>query len=137
MTTNTEEKPVESLSPEALRVRVAKLCGWHAVNAAYFVGLPPDVPLPSTKPFLVGNECTWTLPAYATSLDAMATAEATLTDAERERYVYFLSQLVPHEQNCGPAEFEGFDLMFYSEWDLATATAEQRARAFVKAKEAK
>ena len=72
---------------------------------------------------------------YPGDLNAMAWVEQTLTPDQREDYAHALSQMVPQSVNHGPLavdEPEAGDIMCWSLFDLATATATQRAEAFLR-----
>lgn len=71
------------------------------------------------------------LPDYPNDLNAMAEAEKTLSPEQQEDYAHNLSQLIPQNENCGPALDSDVDIMVHRQFDLLHATARQRAEAFV------
>lgn len=65
------------------------------------------------------------VPAFSTSLDAMALAEATLTDSQYERFMLDLWTMVAEDQLRQPSCPIRFERAYLS------ATAQQRSRAFL------
>lgn len=98
------------MTPEKIQIAMAEVCEWKRTEWA-------DVDV---------------LPDYPNDLNAVHEAEEMLTPEQRVNYSYHLSQLIPQNENCGPFEPGGPDLMVYSAFDLIHATALQRCEAFLR-----
>lgn len=98
-----------TLTNEQKRVAIAKLCGWRCVMELKGVWKGYS-PTSKTEHFRL-------LPDYLVSLDAMAQAEATLSDEELDQY--------PHHFHTGKGNL-------YTQF--LRMTAAQRADAFLKVK---
>lgn len=68
---------------------------------------------------------------YLNDPNAMHEAEKVLTEDQREKYAYELSQIIEQKYNCGAAWDGEPDIMIHTEFDLLHATARQRADAFL------
>lgn len=109
--------PAQQTDPVALRVAVAERCGlkpcrYHLRHHLYISDC-------------ILAQCTNPIPDYPASLDAMATALATMSINEVERYHVRLCQVVgkdSHENENDPSK--GY---------IELATAEQQATAFLPA----
>lgn len=115
------------MSTDELRVKVAELQGWKDIRVeriewadlgggGEYDGL---VGMRSDRPFR--DE----LPNYPTSLDACATFERTLTDEQQD--AYYISLVKITGRYLSNPDRVG--------WLVATATSEQRCRAYVKVME--
>jgi hypothetical protein len=121
------------LSDEERRVAIARACGWKPIRASkQSRGFASDVmETPESTP---KNFRATFLPDYLNDLNAMAAAEATLTNEQQDEYAHHLSQIIPQRFNCGPAfpnDPSEPDIMTHREFDLLSATATQRAEAFL------
>ena len=118
-------KKLTDLTPEEKRVLCAEACGfsWRSNGFGYRFLAKKGGCGPDAK----SEKCTDALrklPPYHTSLDAMATAEATLEWSETDACLDALARIVD------PAHGYRMELTFA----VVTATAEQRLDAFLLAK---
>lgn len=105
------------MSTDQINVAIAELCGWTVVNGVICNTIPDNHGDPMLEP--VGN-----LPDYHGSLDAMAQAEATLTDGEDEHYWVTLHRIT-----------DSWAARDWEDWKaVGSATAAQRAEAFLRVK---
>lgn len=103
------------MSPEAQRIAIAEACGWtkceHVASINLTKGIPPANNPPKYSTYENGMA---QLPDYLNDLNAMHEAEKMLTNlVDQLTYLYKLSPVK-------------------SEWTLATATARQRASAYLR-----
>lgn len=120
--------------------KIAVLCGWERVHLPTPMRAAGDMWGYWKQPDGVCLEegfDPWNglinLPDYCSSLDAMAGAEATLTEKEQDRYADELYSQLPEDRLV----HEDGPLVIYiaSQFSLIHATAEQRAIAFLAVKE--
>ncbi len=117
---NMTPAQLSELTPDQKRVKIAEACGWKIVHRP---GVWPDhydmtAPDGSTYVF-VELRC---LPAFATDLNAMHEAEKTLTHDQRIKYLSILGTQVAASTNAS---------LETALWNGTTATAAQRADAFL------
>lgn len=112
------------MKPEAQRIAVAEVCGWH------FDKVDSDWYHPEK-----GEQVSeFYLPDYLNDLNAMHEAEKTLTNQQRRQYTQFLVQV--HPLHYDP--FDGFEADpevndgYMKIYMLASMTAAQRAEAFLR-----
>jgi hypothetical protein len=119
--------PKDYMTPEQMRVTIAEIRGWKNIRYSGsefgWLGDSPE-----------GHE-QYPLPDYLNSLDAMRRVEQSLTeDWAREQYLGILQKLFDlaragrcdERHGVTPAPLETANL-----WDLTTATAAQRAKAWL------
>ncbi len=103
------------MNAEKQRVAIAEACGWREIKASNVAWGHPEGFHPTEA---TGRR---RLPDYLNSLDAMHEAEKVLTPLGKEDlYLQFL----------GVINFEEGTKLF--KWGMATATAAQRAEAFLR-----
>lgn len=95
------------MTPEQQRIAIAEACGWHSFTSSKLSGKPPLL-----------NSDLQPLPDYLNDLNAMRAAEKRLTDVQKREYIKQLVAVVNESE--------------WSKWPTATATASQRAEAFLK-----
>lgn len=106
-----------------LKLAMARLCDKiiHTANAPnevgnfHWLGTPKEVLDPE-----------W--------LYVMHLVEQTLSEDDQESYSHHLSQTVPQNYNAGPADEFGDDIMIHRDFDVLSATFNQRATAMCKVK---
>ncbi len=105
---------LSALPDDQLRVICAKRCGWTF--------LPQPENGASTANWRApNNHYKWNCPNYPSSLDAMAQAEKTLTDEQKETYPHILADVI------GPTKSQY--------WTICHSSARQRCIAFLAATE--
>lgn len=122
----------EDLTEDQLNVAVAELLGWREIKKRKYFdgdecqteykalgGIPPGMP----------KSCDCEIPPFTTSLDAMAQAEATLTDEERNEYAFAL-----YDDTKDSLHNYNGAIKWGTVFEFVTMTASQRARAFLRAK---
>ena len=89
------------MTNEEIKIKVAESLGWTHVQPIRYhgikiVGVPPDAREPDLN-FPTSDPDIWCAPVpnYPESLDACAEFRKTLTDTEKERYVWWLNHLHP------------------------------------------
>lgn len=123
------------MSPEAQRVAIAEACGFsclpnHGLAGGFLLRFPDGhlgTELHSNFYWAVINEG----PEYVTDLNAIHTAERTLTNDQRRQYILFLIEVHPlrYDPFADVSEDgDGYMKVFF----LANATAPQRAEAFLR-----
>jgi len=120
------------MKPDEQRIAIAEVCGWRWE--------PPYWCNPSGKlhqtfwPTDSKSAHARVLPDYLEDLNAMHEAEKTLTEEQREVYAAELYCLLPYDENHGPNPDcpEDGDIMTASNFQVAHATAAQRAEAFLR-----
>lgn len=106
------------MSDDEMRVKIAEVCGWtniHSENAL----LPPGM-------HGTFNDRVLPLPDYLNDLNAMHSAEQTLKGEQQRWFGFELDKIIEPNGDC-----EGIDS--YGKFELAHATARQRAKAFLAA----
>lgn len=134
-------KPVEELTDEELRIEIAEFCGWIEIEV---VGVErwPDDDQPNRIPFGIEDsrkdKSPKELPDYPNSLDAMWEAEEKLEKSN------FTNRFDNHIKNTYGVKLEevldaAYECIFWEDsqgnpnaFEIAHATAKQRAIAFVK-----
>jgi hypothetical protein len=127
------------MTPKAQNVAIAKACGWsrfgmyrHIASGKQLLGGPETLhgtpPRDNDKP--QDDQAYEPVPNYVADLGAVAKAQATLTDEQRTAFTYHLLgvlfQDTPIESlNNNPGVVKVI-------WDVANATAAQRAEAFLR-----
>lgn len=113
----------------ALRVRVAELCGWtHLSDIIDIIPTRRHWWPPGKQNSLDSRDLTY-LPDYPNDLNACAEFEETLTPNQLWYYDHRLSEIVEKERPCSTFN-QRQDYLWH-------ATAKQRCRAFVKVMEGK
>ena len=118
------------MTPEQINIAIAEICGWQ--SGTWFSdcysghGWLSPGKTQADASASVGLIAWWPkeLPNYSGSLDAMATAEATLTERHRELFPTFLDIVVVGSDNL--------DSDFAIAAETVFATAMQRAEAFLR-----
>lgn len=117
------------MTDDEKRQRIAEMCGWTFIERLAFTGIPKGSR---------GNADARVIPDYLASLDAMAAAEATLTDGEFHAYGWELHKLIFPVDDDSISYEQWLELgNSLSDWSLAPmarATARQRAEAFLRVK---
>lgn len=127
----------DEMTPEQVNRAVAELCGWlnvhnnpdlarkvHTNPRTTWVGISPAVQTLARGKDTELDCNYWPIEPYATSLDAMAQAEATLTAEECFSYRDLLFEAVNPKREA----ITGSSMCVFG------ATAAQRARAFLRVK---
>lgn len=113
------------MTPEEQRIAIAEACGWKTPNPRHYTKSTPVHPLWKHRPEWDGVKHSATsspvaIPDYLNDLNAMAQAEATVPYKLQPVLVDKLKRFVMRYE-------EGV-----SDWDVYTATADQRAEAFLR-----
>lgn len=126
------------MKPEAQRIAIAEACGWTQIRSDYRFacgithspgdGLVGISPINSSQGLTNPETCSWVVPDYLNSLDAMHEAVMALDGADRISFAAVLYDVaVPRDDR--------FDDHFIG-WPQAelmiNATAAQRAEAFLR-----
>lgn len=107
----------EQMTDQEIRIAIAEACGFEWKGTKPYAGAThPDVCLWSRTTDTINYK----IPDYPNDLNAMAEAEKTLRDSQTPHYVAILSNI------CGSAGGKAIG------WPYITATARQRATAFLK-----
>lgn len=112
------------MSTDQINVAIAELCGWTDIREQDYYASPSDPE--NIRQFWEGISPEGEklpLPDYHGSLDAMAQAEATLTATEQIDYARKMHLF-----------FDGQRHHLHIDFDCITATAAQRAEAFLRVK---
>lgn len=113
------------MSDKQLSIMVAEECGWTNVVQA--------------RLGYIGQRAgEWgTVPDYSSDLNAMHWAEETLTPEQRDMFYCYLMELLPADENHGPAnpnEYGSLDIMLPSSFTMVHAGPRERAIAFLMAR---
>ena len=121
------------MTNDEMRVVLGRWAGYNIVDGFYaypsvemiMARVPPEI-FEQLSAF--GYE---EIPNYPTSLDAVATLEARLTESEQASYVDWFFHNLPEEEDQGPNPEDEGNIMCVGIWQLLHATAEQRCRGLI------
>ena len=113
------------MTEQEQQVAIADFCGFHDCR-------PAQCPLSSPWVNYEAGECKSIVPDYLHDLNAMRDAENKLNEQQQSDYFDALWHHLPCDQNNGPMEEGGDDVMTPSGFMQVHATAAQRAVALLR-----